>query len=247
MSESGAGTGGAAGALSGKTALVTGASGGIGSATARALAAEGMRVGLVGRRREMLQSIAEELGGWSLPCNLTDAEATARLRDVFAELAGGPPDLIVASAGVFSIHTIEETSTEELDRNLEVNLRASFLTIRTFLAQLKERGSGTIVQVGSVAGRRAFAGNGAYSASKFGVRGLHEVLLQELRGTGVRATLLEPAATDTSLWDPIGLDRRPELPSRKEMLEPMSVAACVVFVAKQGPRVQIPYLAVEAI
>jgi NADP-dependent 3-hydroxy acid dehydrogenase YdfG len=112
---------------------------------------------------------------------------------------------------------------------------------------MKTRGSGTIVQVSSVAGRKAFAENGAYSASKFGVRGFHEVLLEELRGTGVRATLLEPAAVDTPIWDGIDRAAHPGLPARAAMLRPSAVAECVVFVAGRDPRVQIPVLTVEGI
>jgi NADP-dependent 3-hydroxy acid dehydrogenase YdfG len=112
---------------------------------------------------------------------------------------------------------------------------------------MKARGSGTIVQVSSVAGREAFTENGAYSASKFGVRGFHEVLLEELRGSGVRATLLEPAAVDTPIWDSIDRAAHPGLPPRGAMLRPSAVAECVVFVASRDPRIQIPVLPVEAI
>lgn len=238
---------GSSAALSGKAALVTGATGGIGCATAQALAGKGVRVGLVARGRDGLDALAGELGGWSLPCDVTDATAVSTLRDDFTRLAGGPPDVLVASAGVFSIQPIEEISPSEFERNLAVNLRGTFLTVRAFLPGLKRRGSGTIIQMGSVAGRKAFPGNGAYSASKFGVRGFHEVLLEELRGTGVRATLLEPAATNTSIWDSIEPEGRPDVPDRESMLDPGSVAACVVFVAARSARVQIPYLAVEAI
>ncbi len=233
-------------ALSGKTALVTGATGGIGGAIAQALAGEGARLGLVARGRERLEASARDLGGWSLPCDVTDATALERLREDFAELAKGPPDILVVAAGVFSMHLIDETPPPNLERTLAVNLRGGFQTVRAFLPSLKHRGSGTIVQIGSVAGRRAYARNGAYSASKFGIRGFHEVLLEELNGTGVRATLLEPAATNTAIWDPIRPEERDDVPDRASMLDPMAVASCVVFVATRGDRVQIPYLAVEA-
>ena len=80
------------------------------------------------------------------------------------------------------------------------------------------RGSGHVVTLGSIAGRHAFPHNGAYSALKFGVRGLHEVLDVELRGTGVRSTLVEPAATDTPIWDTIDFTLHPGLPPREAML-----------------------------
>ena len=102
-----------------------------------------------------------------------------------------------------------------------------------------------VVNVGSVAGRKAFPQNGAYSASKFGLRGLHEVLLEELRGTGVRASLIEPAACDTPLWDPLDPDQDPYLPSRSAMLRPEDVADAVLFLATRPDDVQIPLLSIE--
>jgi NADP-dependent 3-hydroxy acid dehydrogenase YdfG len=118
--------------------------------------------------------------------------------------------------------------------------------MRAFLPRMLRRGSGHVVHVGSVAGRVAFPENGAYSASKFGLRGLHEVLLQEIRGTGVRATLVEPAATDTPLWDAIDPDSRDDLPSRAAMLHPGDVARAVLFALAQPPHVRIPTIAIEA-
>jgi NADP-dependent 3-hydroxy acid dehydrogenase YdfG len=134
---------------------------------------------------------------------------------------------------------------EELDWNLSLNLRGSFLVIRALLPALRKRGSGLIVNVGSVAGRRAFPGNGAYSASKYGLRGMHEVLLEEIRGTGVRATLLEPAASDTPMWDALDPDSDPNLPNRADMLRAADVAEAVVFVASRPGTVQIPLLQIE--
>ena len=164
-----------------------------------------------------------------------------------AALSGKAALVTGATGGIGRATAQAQISPDEFKRSLAVNLRGTFLTVRAFLPGLKRRGSGTVIQVGSVAGRRAFPGNGAYSASKFGVRGFHEVLLEELRGTGVCATLLEPAATNTSIWDSIEPERRPDVPDRESMLDPGSVAACVVFVAARNARVQIPYLTVEAI
>ena len=159
--------------------------------------------------------------------------------------AAGPKVKVAASGAGFSSMTIATLSS--LTPGLAVNLTGSFLTVRAFLPGMVNRGSGTIIQVGSVAGRKGFVGNGAYAASKYGVRGFHDVLLEELRGTGVRATLLEPAATDTSLWDGVQEEAPFDLPDRAAMLRPESVAACVAFIAAQPPKVQVPYLALEAI
>jgi NADP-dependent 3-hydroxy acid dehydrogenase YdfG len=107
------------------------------------------------------------------------------------------------------------------------------------------RGSGQIVSVGSIAGRQALPHNGAYSASKFGLRGLHEVLDTELRGTGVRSTLVEPAATDTPLWDAIDRERFTGLPERAAMLSAADVADAVAYVLTRSPRTHINYLGLE--
>ena len=107
------------------------------------------------------------------------------------------------------------------------------------------RNRGHIVLVGSVAGRTAFPGNSAYSASKFGLRGMHEVLREETRGTGVRTSLVEPGACDTPLWDPIDPDRHPGLPSRDGMLEARQVAEAILFLVTRPATVQIPLLQIE--
>jgi NADP-dependent 3-hydroxy acid dehydrogenase YdfG len=158
---------------------------------------------------------------------------------------GGPPHMVVNAAGVFGIGAIAEETVAHLDLELALNLRAPFLVVRVLLPPMLERASGLIVNVGSVAGRKAFPGNGAYSAAKFGLRGFHEVLVEELRGTGVRATLLEPAATDTSIWDPLDPDSDPGLPSRDEMLRPEDVADAVLFLATRPDHVRIPLLQIE--
>jgi len=162
------------------------------------------------------------------------------------ELLGDAPDLLVSSAGAFSLAPVAQTDPADFERQLAVNLRGPFLLMRAFLPLMLRRGSGHLIHIGSVAGRAAFPENGAYSASKFGLRGLHEVLLQEIRGTGVRATLVEPAATDTALWDAIDPDTRPGLPPRASMLRADDVARVVMFAATQPRHVQIPTIAVEA-
>lgn len=224
---------------------MTGASKGIGRAVAVALARSGVRVGAVSRSEADLAALVEEIGGWALPCDVTDAGALRRSVARFEELAEGPPDLVVASAGVFSLERADALTVGELDRHLDVNLRGAILTAREVLPGLLRAGRGTLVLIGSVGGRKGLRGNAAYAASKFGLRGFHEVLLAELKGSGVRATLLEPAATDTPIWDPLDPDENPKLPSRSEMLRPEDVAEAVVFVATRPPEVQIPYLPIE--
>ena len=232
--------------LRGKTALVTGASRGIGLAVARELARAGAWVGMVARGGDALARAAEEVGGHAMPTDVSDPSAVHTMATYVGELLGDAPDLVVNAAGTFALVPLAETEPAEFDAQVAANLRAPFLVVRAFLPPMLQRRSGHIIQIGSVAGRVAYPGNGAYSASKFGQRGLHEVLLQEVRGTGVRATLVEPAATDTSLWDALDPDSRPDLPDRAAMLRADDVARVVVFAAAQPRHVQLPFIAVEA-
>jgi 3-oxoacyl-[acyl-carrier protein] reductase len=235
----------AEGPLAGRTALVTGAGRGIGRAAALAFSGAGARVGLVARSREVVEELARETHGWALPCDLSRRTELEGLAPRFREAAGGPPDVLLTAAGTFSLAGAATFSAEELDAALEVNLKGSALLVRAFLPDLLERASGTLILIGSVAGRRALPGNAAYGASKFGLRGFHEVLLEELRGTGVRATLVEPSATDTSLWDPLDPDGNPDLPDREGMLRPEEVAEGILWVATRPPGVQVPFLPME--
>ncbi len=231
--------------LAGRAALVTGASRGIGEAVARRLAEAGAAVHLLARSVGPLERLAAELGGRAWPADLADEAEVWDALDGLQDALGGPPDVVVNAAGVFGLAPFADTDVATFDRNLAANLRGPFLVIRALLPALLDKGSGTVVTVGSVAGRRALAGNAAYAASKFGVRGMHEVLVEELRGTGVRATLVEPAATDTTLWDPLGVDGRDDLPSRSAMLAPDDVAEAVLFAATRPPGVQVPLLLIE--
>jgi NADP-dependent 3-hydroxy acid dehydrogenase YdfG len=235
-----------AGAMAGRTALVTGASRGIGLAVARALVAEGAWVGMVARAPEPLARAAEDAGGHAIPADLSTPEGAHTVATYVGELLGDAPDLVVGAAGAFSLARLDQVEPEDFERQLGANLRAPFLLVRAFLPAMLRRRSGHFIHVGSVAGRVAFPENGAYAASKFGLRGLHEVLRAEIRGTGVRATLVEPAATDTPLWDDIDPDARADMPSRASMLRPEDVARAVLFAAQQPPAVQISSIAVES-
>ena len=232
--------------LAGKTALVTGASRGIGLAVSHALARAGAWVGMVARTDGPLHEAAAAVGGHAIAADVSTTAGVHTLATYVGELLDDAPDIVVNAAGAFGLARLDRTDPEVFDRMLAVNLRGPFLVIRAFLPDMLARGSGHFVTLGSVAGHTAFAENGAYSASKYGLRGLHQVLLQEIRGTGVRATLVEPAATDTPLWDPLDPDARDDLPSRASMLRADDVARAVLFAAAQPAGVQIPAIAVEA-
>jgi len=234
------------GALQGRTVLITGASRGIGLETARRARAAGAAIVMVARGEAGLRAAAEEVGGHALPADVSDAVAVQRLVSDLREMLGGAaPDVLVNAAGVFRLAPLAETEPEDFDRHLAVNLRGPFLLIRALLPAMLARGSGHIVTVGSVAGRLAFPHNGAYSASKFGVRGLHAVLDAELRGTGVRATLVEPAATATGIWDAIDRERHPGLPPRDRMLDPGAVADAIIYAITRPPEVDVRIIALD--
>lgn len=231
--------------LAGLTCLVTGASRGIGRAAVVALADRGARVWAVARSANALQELERECGATPVVVDLSDDTAVWTALDEVAESAGGVPDVVVNAAGVFGVEACADESVKSFDAHFAINLRAPFLVTRSVLPGMLERGSGLIVHIGSVAGRKAFPGNAAYSASKFGLRGFHEVLLEELRGTGVRASLIEPAATDTSLWDELDPDSDPNLPDRADMMTPEQVADTIVFVVTRPDGVSVPHVAVE--
>lgn len=199
---------------------------------------------MVARHEGRLRQAAAAVGGVALSADVANADAVSALcRQVESE--GGCPDIVVSAAGAFALASVSETGVEAFDAMLAVNLRAPFLLARAFLPAMLARRSGHLVTIGSIAGRVAFPHNGAYSASKFGVRGLHAVLDAELRGTGVRATLVEPAATDTPLWDAIDAARHPGLPSRGAMLAPDVVADAVVYALTRPPEVDVRSILLE--
>jgi NADP-dependent 3-hydroxy acid dehydrogenase YdfG len=231
--------------LTGRSALVTGASKGIGRVVAEQLAEAGAHVWCMSRSEALISELAARIGGESLPADVTDDVAVWDAVDGMMSSLGGPPDIVVNSAGIFRVALCAKETVRSFDETMAVNLRGTFLVNRAVLPGMLERGRGLIVNLGSVAGRTAYKGNGAYSASKFGLRGYHEVLLEEVRSTGVRACLLEPAATDTPIWDALNPDQSPKLPNRDEMLRAEDVAAAVLFVATRPDTVTVPVLQIE--
>ena len=220
------------GVLAGRTAVVTGASRGIGRAIARALGGAGAHVVLVARGAAALEREAAMIGHGAVAVagDISDAAHADRLAGAIVAHCAGVPDVLVSNAGIFKVARTDELSVADFAETLRANLIGPFALLRSVLGGMRSRGSGHVVTIGSVADRAAFPENGAYAASKFGTRALHEVVRGELRGTGVRASLVSPGPVDTAIWDDVLAMSRPGYPARADMLDPAAVADAVLWV-----------------
>jgi NADP-dependent 3-hydroxy acid dehydrogenase YdfG len=230
--------------LGGKTAVVTGASRGIGAGIAEALGSQGVRVALVARNEAKLKERAARIKG-SIPvtCDVSDPKSVEQATRRIAGEMNGAPDILVNNAGVFSVAVVEETTGETFIDTINTNLVGPFLFVHAFLGDMKKRKGGHIVTIGSISDRTIYTGNAAYSAAKFGLRAVHEVLRAELRGTGVRASLISPAATDTEMWDSVTVTDPVANPhSKRPMLDPDDVVRAVMFAITQPERVNVDEL-----
>src|SRR6185503_12238954 len=211
-----------------KIALVTGASRGIGLAVAIALRARGMHV--VRLARSLKDARAERRT--DIQCDVTKpADVERALDQVDKELA--VPDVLVNNAGIFFIKPLGETTLEDFTATLAANLTAPFLFARRIIPKMVERGSGHLVTIGSISDYIGFSGSTAYAASKFGLRGMHEVIRQETAKSGVRTTLISPGPVDTDIWNPVDPDSKPGFTKRKDMMKSEDVAAAVVYAVTQ--------------
>ena len=230
--------------LAGCNAAVTGASRGIGLATARALADAGARVAILARSADVLADQARSLGHAALPlaCDLLDGAQVGRAIATLLDEFRGPPDVLVLNAGIFALGRVGEMPPVEFARIVALNLVTPYAFLHAFIPKMRERGSGHIVTIGSIADRVAYAENGGYAASKFGARGLHQVLRAELKGTGIRASLVSPGPVDTPIWDPIEPERRKGHTPRELMLHAEAVAEAVRWVVTRPRDVNIDEL-----
>lgn len=238
--------------LNGAVALVTGASSGIGEATARALAGEGARVALVARRRERLEALAGELadaGGTAmvLALDITDPEqARNAVERSAAEL--GRLDILVNNAGQMLLGPIENAPTEEWERMIDLNLKALISTTHAAVPHLLaaaadgSRGCADVVNVSSVAGRVARSGSAVYNLTKFGVGAFSESFRQEFAKRRVRSTIVEPGAVSTELTDHLRPQAREQIDQRLAGVERLSaadVATTIVFALTRPAHVSL--------
>lgn len=215
-----------------KTAVVTGASGGIGAATARALVRRGARVILLARRQAELDRVAAGLGNRVAAVHavdLTDAEAVARVgKRITADL--GTPDIVVNNAGAGQWKFVEETSPAEAVQMMAAPYFAAFFVTQAFLPGMLARNSGHIVNISSVASRFVWPGATAYTAVRWAVRGFTEALRADLARTGVRVTLFEAGVVKSEYWanNPGSRERVPRIGRLVPDLEPDEAAAAIV-------------------
>jgi NADP-dependent 3-hydroxy acid dehydrogenase YdfG len=173
---------------------------------------------------------------------VSDREAIARAAADIADRSGGAPDILVNNAGRFPLASLDTMDAGEFANTVAVNVLAPFLFVRAFLPAMRARGHGHIVTIGSVADRAVYADNGAYASTKHGQRAMHEVLREETRGSGVRASLVSPGPSDTSIWDAIDPDNREGFTPRAAMLNANAVADAGLWVVTQPATVNIDEL-----
>jgi short-subunit dehydrogenase len=215
----------------GEIAWVTGGTSGIGLEIARSLVHKGLRVAVTGRSQAKLDAVIKELGVLGLQCDMSSEK---EVREAHAKIVEqhGAVDVLVNNAGISPFTKFSETSIEEFDEVIDINLTGYFLAARAVIPTMYERKSGSIVQVLSIASIKAFAGGAAYIASKFGALGLTNSLREEARKYNVKVIAVLPGATETPLWDPDELDK-----FRERMMQPEDIANTIIHLLEQPERV----------
>ena len=233
--------------LKGKVAVVTGASSGIGEATAGALAAEGASVVVAARREDRLEDLVERINGnggkaLAVACDVTDEqqahELIQRAKDEF-----GRVDILVNNAGVMQLSKVQRGLSDEWRTMFEVNVLGLLYATDAAIEVMKEQGSGHLVNISSLASRGTRPGLGVYSGTKMAVNGISESIRQELLENNIRVTMVEPGAVETELPDHItDEEAREGLSALLEQLEPLKaedIANAIVYVVTQPERVSI--------
>lgn len=225
--------------LTGKVAVITGASSGIGEATARLLVAEGVRVVLVARRRERIDALVAELGGAAiaLTADVGDAAAVA---SVFAEVEQrfGGLDLLFNNAGLGVNARFEDSDPADWKQMIDVNLYGVLYCTQAAIPLMRGRSGAMISSVSSVGGRYGTESWSVYSATKFAVVGFHDALRKELGGEGIRVSVIEPGA----VWTEFGQNVSDAMRERRESLDALTsedVAQALVYAFAQPPRVLV--------
>jgi 3-oxoacyl-[acyl-carrier protein] reductase len=222
--------------LSGMTALVTGASGGIGSAIAKALVAQGAKVALSGTREDALKAVAADIGGDTVivPCNLGDAAAVDGLIPRAVEALGGKIDILVNNAGVTRDNLVMRMKDEEWDQVISVNLEAAFRLIRAATKPMMKARFGRVITITSIVGTTGNPGQANYAASKAGLVGMSKALAQELASRNITVNCVAPGFISSAMTDGLPDAQKEALlvkiPAGK-LGEGSDIAAAVVYLA----------------
>jgi len=224
--------------LTGMTALVTGASGGIGSAIAKALAGQGARVALSGTREDALKTVAAEIGGDCviLPCNLSDAAAVDALVPQALEALGGKLDILVNNAGVTRDNLAMRMKDEEWDQVIRVNLEAAFRLIRAAAKPMMKQRFGRVISITSVVGATGNPGQANYAASKAGLVGMSKALAQELASRSITVNCVAPGFIASAMTDVLPDAQKDALLGRipaGKLGDGADVAAAVAYLASR--------------
>lgn len=212
--------------ISGSTVLLTGATGGLGHAIARALSAKGGRLILTGRRMDVLEPLASELGARALAVDLSDASEVNRLLSEAGEL-----DILVANAALPASGSLDSFTVEQIDRAIDVNLRAPIAMTHALAPEMVRRGRGHLLLMSSLSGKAATAGSSIYNATKFGLRGFAGAMRAELHGTGVGVSAVFPGfIREAGMFAEAGV----ELPRGVGTRSPQDVAKAVVHAIEQN-------------
>ncbi|WP_028654651.1 SDR family NAD(P)-dependent oxidoreductase [Nocardioides sp. J54] len=233
--------------MSSRLAVVTGASSGIGAATARHLAREGFEVVCAARRTDRIEALAAEIGGRAVACDVTDADQVAAL----AEAVGPRLDVLVNNAGgAFGLAPVAEADTDQWRRMYDVNVIGLMQVTRALLPALVASGAGVVVNVGSLAGRTAYEGGAGYTAAKHGTRVVTETLRLELYDQPVRVCEVAPGMVRTEEFSLVrfGGDQERADAVYAGVAEPLvadDVAEAITWVATRPPHVNIDELVIK--
>ncbi|SDC45152.1 3-oxoacyl-[acyl-carrier-protein] reductase [Sphingomonas sp. YR710] len=224
--------------LTGMTALVTGASGGIGAAIAKALVAQGAKIALSGTREEALNAVATEIGGDTviLPCNLGDAAAVDGLVPRAVEALGGKIDILVNNAGVTRDNLIMRMKDEEWDQVISVNLEAAFRLIRAATKPMMKARFGRVITITSVVGTTGNPGQANYAASKAGLVGMSKALAQELASRNITVNCVAPGFIASAMTDVLPEAQKQSLLTRipaGKLGDGADIAGAVVYLASR--------------
>jgi len=216
--------------LKGKNVLIVGATGGIGSRTAKLLAGSGAHVFLAGRDPEKLAAVAAELGLAAERCFVIDLTKPSQLNELKERYFAVFPtlDILINTTGIGIIKPVEALTEAEFMQTLQVNLYGAFLLVKTFLPAMKEVKKGLIIHIPGVLGKVPMAGAAAYSASKFGLLGMMQSIREEIKRTEIRITNIFMGGVDSPFWD--GIDLRVQ---REKMIQADEAAKAIWFLCQQ--------------